>query len=121
MDAGAHGRAMEEAVDDVDLVLDRFQRLEGSAKLHVLARALRPPMMAVDAVAHKKHGEALRRRGAPKPRRRKGRERNGSAGRAEKRATGTMHIRPPSRRLRKPVRVRMPIRPKGVTGPFRGR
>ena len=42
MDALARGRLVEEAVDDVDLVLERLERLQGFAELHLGARALAP-------------------------------------------------------------------------------
>src|SRR5688572_4338640 len=62
MDADANGHLIEETVDDVDLVLERLERLQRFAELHLGALAACPPVIAVDAVAHEQHAEALRER-----------------------------------------------------------
>ena len=59
MDAHAGGRLVEQAVDDVDLRLERLQRRQDLAELHLGARPFRPPAAGIDAVAHEQHGEAL--------------------------------------------------------------
>src|ERR1041384_3895283 len=59
MNAHPHRRLVEEAVDDDDLALDRSQRAERSAQRHPGVRALRPPVVAVDAVAHEQYGKPL--------------------------------------------------------------
>jgi hypothetical protein len=51
------GGLVEQAVDDVDLVLDRLQGREALAELHRFTRTLGPPVIAVDAVAHEENGE----------------------------------------------------------------
>ena len=56
MDADADGGFIEEAVDDVDLVLDGFERFEALAEFQFSARAFGPPVIPVDAVAHEHHG-----------------------------------------------------------------
>ncbi len=74
VDADAGRVLVEQAVDDVDLGLQRRQRLQARAQLHVGAGALGPPVRRVDAAAHEQRGEPLRagrghvaghRRGAP--------------------------------------------------------
>ena len=68
VDADAGRRLVEQAVDDVHLGLERRQRLEALAQLHLGAGALGPPVVAVDAVAHEQHGEPLGERRAATPR-----------------------------------------------------
>ena len=60
VDSVAGGTLLIEAVDDVDLVLQRLERSERFAELHIGSAALRIPMLLVDAVTHEQHGEALR-------------------------------------------------------------
>ena len=62
MNADARGRLVEQAGDDVDLRLDRLQRLERLAELHLRALPLGPPVLGVDAIAHEQDGEALGKR-----------------------------------------------------------
>ena len=98
MNAHADGRLVEQAVDDVDLRLERLQRLEALAQLHLGARALGPPVVAVDAVAHEQHGEAfreggrgvrpVRRRTAPDGQRLQPRQRHRHADAAQERSPG---------------------------------
>ncbi len=75
MDARPDGRLVEQAVDHVDLVLQRLERLERSAQLHHAAAPARPPVVAVDAVAHDQHGEPLRKLARPVEARRVERQR----------------------------------------------
>ena len=46
-------------LNDVQLGLERRQRLERFAQLHLLAGAFGPPVIGVDAAAHEQRGEAL--------------------------------------------------------------
>src|SRR5713226_3422832 len=62
VNAHTNRRLVEEAVDDVDLFLQRLQRLQSLAQLQVFARSLRPPMIPVDSVAHEHNGKALGKR-----------------------------------------------------------
>ena len=72
MDADAGRGLVEQAVDDVDLRLDRLERLQRLAQLHRGAAALGRPGIRIDAVALEDDGEALRRRGdCLRPRRRR--------------------------------------------------
>ena len=64
MNADAGGRFVEQAGDDVQLRLERRQRLEALAQLHLVAGALRPPVLRVDAAAHEQRGEPLGKRAA---------------------------------------------------------
>ena len=75
VDARPDGRLVEQAVDHVDLVLHRLERLERSAQLHRGAASARPPVVAVDAIAHDQHGEPLRKLAGPVVRRRVERQR----------------------------------------------
>src|SRR5437660_6320690 len=62
VNAYTNRRLVEEAVDDVDLFLQRLQRLQSLAQLEVRARSLSPPMIPVDSVAHEHNGKALGKR-----------------------------------------------------------
>ena len=59
MDALAGQRLDIEAVDHIDLLLERLQRLQRLAELHVGALAFGAPMILVDAAAQEHHAEAL--------------------------------------------------------------
>src|SRR5262249_21234788 len=52
--------AVEQAVDDVDLLPEGGQRLEAGAELHLGAGAPGPPVVRRDAIADEQAGEALR-------------------------------------------------------------
>ena len=93
VNALAGGALVEQAVDHVDLVLQRLQRRQGLAELHVGARALGAPVILVHAVAHEQDAEALReggrRRGVgERGQRFEPRQRHGDAGAAKNRAAG---------------------------------
>src|SRR3569833_3887855 len=62
VDADAGRRLVAQAVDDVDLALQRFQRLQAGAELHGVALTLGPPASRADTRAHELHDEPLRRR-----------------------------------------------------------
>ena len=63
VNALAGGGLIEQAVDHVDLVLQRFERRQSLAELHVGARAFGAPVFLIDAVAHEHDPEALREDG----------------------------------------------------------
>ena len=58
VNALAGGALVEQAVDHVDLVLQRLERLQRLAELHLGARALGAPVILVDAVAHEQHARS---------------------------------------------------------------
>ncbi len=53
---------VEQAGNDVDLGLERRQRLKARAELHRVAGTLGPPVRRVDTTAHEQRGEPLRAR-----------------------------------------------------------
>ena len=60
MNALAGSPLVEEAVNHVDLVLQRLQRRQGLAELHIGARTLSAPVILVDAIAHEQNRETFR-------------------------------------------------------------
>ena len=72
MDALTGGVLVEEPVDHVDLLLQRLERRQAQAELHVGARSFGAPVILVHAVAHEEHREPLRERRARRRRRERG-------------------------------------------------
>ena len=62
VNALAGGVLVEEAVDDVDLLLQRLERRQAQTERHVVAGSFGAPVILVHAVAHEEHGEPLRER-----------------------------------------------------------
>ncbi len=91
-------------------VLDRLQRLEALAELHVRALALGPPVIAVDAVAHEHHGKALRERACCAARRRRCRRGRASPQTGSDSSHGSAIVTPTPRR-----NVRREIRPRSIS------
>ncbi len=93
MNALAGQRLDVEAVDHIDLLLQRLQRLQRLAELHGGARAFGAPVIFVDAAAQEHHAEALgesgwRRRIGEGVERFQPRQRHGAAGAAKHGAAG---------------------------------
>ena len=65
VNAMSRGRLIVEAVDDVDLFLQRFKRQESLAELDILALTFSGPVVVVDAATHKQGCEAFREFGLP--------------------------------------------------------
>src|SRR5207245_990328 len=63
MDSQADSALLEQAVNHVDLVLQRLERLQRLAEFHAGARTLCVPMILVYAVAHEQNRETLRKNG----------------------------------------------------------
>jgi len=90
-----------QAVDDIDLLFQRLQRLQRLAELHVSARARGAPVILVDAATQEHHAKALGEIG--RRRRRQGIDRfqpgqsHGAAGALEDGAAGEG---PGNRRIR---------------------
>src|SRR5690242_7132161 len=59
MNAMPRGPLMEQAMTHIDLVLDRLERLQRLAELHLRPRTLGAPVILIHAVPHEEHGEAL--------------------------------------------------------------
>src|SRR5262245_28489747 len=70
MNADARGVLVEQSGDDIQSGPKDSERLEALAQLHVGARALRPPVVGTDAVAHEQGRKPLRmsRRGRARSR-----------------------------------------------------
>ena len=96
VDALARRVLVEEAVDDVDLLLDRLERRQAQAELHVVSRSGGAPVVLVDAVAHEEHSEALGERRArcccERGQRLEPRQRHGDSSAAKDRTTGQLHL-----------------------------
>ena len=60
VNALARRALLEQAMNHVDLVLQRLERLQRLAELHLGARALGAPVILVDAVPHEDDAESLR-------------------------------------------------------------
>src|SRR5436309_14212060 len=61
MNAVPGGFFVKEAIDHIDLVLDRFQRFKGLLQLHRSAVTFRSPVVFIHSVSHKENGESLRK------------------------------------------------------------
>ena len=86
------GPLVEEAVNHVDLMLQRLERRQGLAELHIGARTLGAPMILVDAIAHEQNRETFREGGGDGVRRKREglqpRQGHGDSGAAKNRAAG---------------------------------
>jgi hypothetical protein len=59
VNADAGGGFVEQAVNNVELGLERRERLERFANLHLAAAARGRPVVGVDSAGHEERGEAL--------------------------------------------------------------
>src|SRR5277367_176294 len=93
MNALTGSRFVEQAVNDVDLSLQRFEGLQRLAEHHVGAISSCAPMIFIDAASHEHHAEALgkSRRGwrvSQRVERLEPRERHGGANAAKNGSAG---------------------------------